>query len=100
MASVALLGFVSAQASAQDAPTNPGAYVGGSTTIPTQVENRSATAPESEVLNSEVSAGAEQVQGSALAFTGSDTLWLVGIGGAAILFGVLMVAARRRTQQA
>lgn len=87
LAVLSMVLFGSAVASAQD-------YGGPTSTIPND---------EAEVLSNNVelgntAAGNAEVQGSALAFTGSDATTLAVIALAAIALGGGMIMVRRRTQ--
>lgn len=80
-------------------PAIDGAYVGNEP--PPEVLNNSLT-PEApapvEVAGTSVERPA--AEGAALAFTGGDTTAIALAGGAALLAGIVLLAARRRTATA
>lgn len=78
--------------SGDDNYAGPPSSVQSATTVltPADADNASAVASE------EVQVAGASVEGTSLAFTGGDTLALVGIGLGAILVGGLVVITRSR----
>lgn len=74
-----------------------GAYIGNE--APPEVLDTSLT-PEAPAEVAAASAEAPAAQPAALAFTGGDTAAIALAGGAALLAGVVLLAARRRTASA
>ncbi len=98
----AVLAFGTASAGAENVDVPPGiggAYVGNEP--PPEVLNNTLE-PEAPAPAEVAAATAERpaAQGASLAFTGGDTAAIALAGGAALLAGVVLLAARRRTASA
>ncbi len=95
----AVFAFGTATAGAENgAPADlGGAYVGNQP--PPEVLNNSLT-PQAPAEVAGVAVERPAAQGAALAFTGGDTTAIALAGGATLLAGVALLAARRRTTTA
>ena len=84
------------------AAQEPEPYVGPASTIPTTApEPQTPVEPEvqgtTDSSEAEETRSANQVAGSALAFTGNDMLMIVLVGGTLLIGGLGVLSIRRRT---
>lgn len=80
------------------APDASGAYVGNEP--PPEVLNNSLTPSDPPVEVAGTAIERPAAEAASLAFTGGDTAAIAGIGAAALLAGIAMMAMRRRTATA